>query len=131
MPVVLALERLPGAVPHDGHERLVEVALGRKRLEGSHDRRGRLLQRVDLEAVVVEPIDAILVAPAVLAVAEQLLQLGKGRAEVGEKLLNLFAIVHVAARSWLGLRHRPLHMRPAKGAHAFWQAGIVLRYSSY
>jgi len=34
-----------------------------------------------------------------LAVAEELLQLGKRRPEVGEKLLNLFAIVHVAARS--------------------------------
>ena len=95
---VLMLKLLPGAVSHDGHKRLVECSPGRQRLEGGHDCRRRLLQRVDLEAVVVESIDVILVAPVALAVAQQLLQLGKRRPEVGIELLDVLPIVDIVAR---------------------------------
>ena len=48
--------------------------------------------------MVVESIDAILVAPVALAVAQQLLQLGKRRPEVGIELLDVLPIVDIVAR---------------------------------
>ena len=69
--VVLDLERLVRSQRDDLGEPSVQLALWRKALKRTHDRDRFFLKRVNFEALVIEAVDGILVAPMVVALVEQ------------------------------------------------------------
>jgi hypothetical protein len=63
----------------------------------------RFLEPVELEALVVEPVDGILVAPVARVLRKELLECGKCPFELREQRMDLRSFVHVRRRRRVGL----------------------------